>query len=98
MGVKDPGDCPSRFEGAAWTTLNAGQITGPAGSTVVAGHNLTYVWKYRNRWFFIEGSSMNAWYLPLNAIQGALQMIPLSGAAKKGGKLLFGATWSLDAG
>ena len=36
------------------------QATAPAGSparpgpTVVAGHNLTYVWKYRNRWFFIE--------------------------------------------
>ena len=25
-------------------------------------------------------------------------MIPLSGAATKGGKLLFGATWSIDAG
>jgi hypothetical protein len=65
---------------------------------VVAGQNLTYVWKYRNRWFFIEGGSMNAWYLPLNAIQGALQMIPLSGAATKGGKLLAGFTWSIDAG
>ena len=27
-----------------------------------------------------------------------LSMIPLSGAATKGGKLLFGATWSIDAG
>ena len=41
---------------------------------------------------------MNAWYLPLNAFQGQLSMIPLAGAATKGGKLLFGATWSLDAG
>jgi hypothetical protein len=41
---------------------------------------------------------MNAWYLPLNAIQGALSMIPLSGAATKGGKLLFCASWSIDAG
>ena len=31
-------------------------------------------------------------------IQGVLQLIPLSGAASKGGKLMFGATWSLDAG
>jgi hypothetical protein len=96
--VNDAGDYPLRYDGAAWTTLNAGEITGPAGSSVVAGHNLVYVWKYRNRWFFIEGGTMNAWYLPLNAIQGALQMIPLSGAATKGGRLLFGATWSLDAG
>jgi hypothetical protein len=41
---------------------------------------------------------MNAWYLGLNAIQGDLKMIPLSGAATKGGKLLFCAVWSLDAG
>lgn len=98
MVVNDGGDFPLRFDGTTWTTLNAGQITGPAGSTVVAGKNLTYVWKYRNRWFFIEGGSMNAWYLPLNANQGALSMIPLSGAATKGGKLLFGASWSIDAG
>jgi len=98
MVVNDAGDYPLRYDGTAWTTLNGGQITGPAGSTVVAGHNLTYVCKYRNRWFFIEGGSMNAWYLPLNAIQGALSMIPLSGAATKGGKLLFCASWSIDAG
>lgn len=76
----------------------AGWITGPAGSSVVAGKNLTYVCKYRNRLFFIEGGSMNAWYLPVNAVGGTLQMIPLSGAATKGGKLLFCANWSIDAG
>jgi hypothetical protein len=32
------------------------------------------------------------------AIAGTLQLIPLSGAATKGGKLLFCATWSIDAG
>jgi hypothetical protein len=98
MVVNDAGDFPLRFDGSTWTVLNSNQITGPPGSTVVDGENLTYVWKYRNRWFFIEGGSMNAWYLPIDAIEGALAMIPLSGAASKGGKLLFGATWSLDAG
>lgn len=98
MVVNDAGDYPLRFDGTTWTTLNSGQITGPAGTTVVAGHNLTYVCKYRNRYFFIEGGSMNAWYLPLNSIQGALALIPLSGAATKGGKLLFCTSWSIDAG
>ena len=41
---------------------------------------------------------MNAWYLATNAVGGALSMIPLSGAAAKGGKLLFGAAWTIDAG
>jgi hypothetical protein len=96
--ANDKGDALLRFDGTTWTTLNGGQITGPVGSTVVAGLNLTYVWKYRNRLFFIEGNSMNAYYLGIDAVTGALSKIPLSGAAKKGGKLLFGATWSLDAG
>ena len=41
---------------------------------------------------------MNAWCLPLNAVGGELIYIPLSGAAKRGGSLLFGASWSIDAG
>lgn len=98
MAVNDNGDPPLRFDGATWTLLNTGQITGPGGSAVEFGGNLVYVWKYRNRLFFIEANSMNAWYLPLNSIQGALSLIPLSGAATKGGHLLFGATWSVDAG
>ena len=96
--VNDAGDPPLRFDGAAWIVLNAGQITGPVGSAVEFGENLVYVWKYRNRLFFIEVNSMNAWYLGLNSVGGVLEMIPLSGAATKGGKLLFGATWSIDAG
>src|SRR5262245_34843463 len=82
---------PTASDGASW-------ITGPAGTPVANGRNLSYVWKYRNRLFFIGGGSMSAWYLPLNAVGGTLQEIPLSGAATRGGKLLFGATWSIDAG
>jgi len=98
--VNDAGDYPLRFNGTTWETLNASQITasGPGSTLVATGQNLVYVCKYRNRYFFIEKNSMNAWYLPLNAVGGALQMIPLSGAATKGGKLLFCASWSIDAG
>ncbi len=98
IAVNDGGDYPMRYDGIAWTRLDTDQIHGPPDTTVEHGKNLIHVCKYRNRWFFIEGGSMNAWYLPLNAIQGALLMIPLSGAATKGGKLMFAATWSVDAG
>jgi hypothetical protein len=83
--------------GTTWTTYDGGQITFTEGP-VAAGENLVYVWKYRNRLFFIESNSMNAYYLGIDAIQGALTRIHLSGAASKGGKLLFGAVWSLDTG
>ena len=102
MVVNDAGDYPLRFDGITWTTLSAGEIhTDPAlpvPPTCHDGRNLTYVWKYRNRWFFIEGGTMNAWYLPTNAIAGQLLMIPLSGSATKGGKLVAGFSWSIDAG
>ena len=62
------------------------------------GRGLCFVWKYRSRLFFIETDSMNAWYLGIDSVGGLLQQIPLSGAATRGGKLLFGAVWSLDAG
>ena len=75
------------------------RITGvaPARHRSSIGHGLTYVWKYRNRLFFIQGGTMNAWCLPVDAVGGELIYIPLSGAAKRGGSLLFGASWSVDA-
>jgi len=105
--VNDNGDYPLRFDGGTWETLNPGytppggkpsKITGPVGSTVVNGGNLSYVWKYRNRLFFIENGSMNAYYLGIDSAGGVLSAIPLSGAATQGGYLLFGAVWSLDSG
>jgi hypothetical protein len=108
--VNDAGNFPLRFDGTTWETLDPTytppvdkppKITGPVVDPPVSvqqGANLTYVWKYRGRLFFVEGGSMNAWYLDINAVGGVLQLIPLSGAATKGGKLLFGATWSVDAG
>jgi hypothetical protein len=75
-------------------------ITGPATApaAIQNGQGLTYVWKYRSRLFFIQGGTMNAWCLPINAVGGELVYIPLSGAAKRGGSLLFGASWSVDSG
>ena len=67
-------------------------------SGVSQGTGLTYAWKYRNRLYFIQRNSMNAWYLPLDAVGGVLLPIYLAGAANKGGKLLFGASWSIDTG
>jgi hypothetical protein len=96
--VNDAGDFPLQYDGTTWTTFSADQINGPVGTPVEHGANLVHVCKYRNRLFFIEANSMNAWYLGLNSVSGTLQQIPLSGAATKGGKLMFCATWSIDAG
>jgi len=111
IAVNDAGNPPLRYDGVSWEVLTSGYVppggkpstidvdlTKYPGARVDGGQNLSYVCKYRNRLFFIELNSMNAWYLPLNSVGGNLEYIPLSGAATKGGKLLFCATWSLDAG
>ena len=100
--VNDAGDAPLRFDGTTWEIADpfaTNPITGPVGTPVVAGHGLSYVWKYRRRLFFIGAGTMSAWYLTnIDAVGGALLEIPLAGAATKGGKLMWGATWSMDAG
>jgi hypothetical protein len=102
LAVNDAGDYVRRYNGTIWEYLNSafagtpGKILMPDNTTAATG--LTHIWKYKNRLFFVQGGTMNAYCLPLNAVAGKLELIPLSGAAKRGGSLLFGATWSLDAG
>jgi hypothetical protein len=102
LAVNDAGDYVRRYDGSSWQYLNGAfagtptKIFMPDGTTPATG--LTYVWKYRSRLFFIKGNSMDAYCLPVNAVGGTLIYIPLSGAAKRGGSLLFGASWSVDAG
>src|SRR4249919_1793037 len=110
IAVNESGnDYPLRFNGTSWVTLDGtagapaptdggSKITGPAGTPVEFGKGLSYVWKYRGRLYFIGAGSMDAWYLPIDSVGGVLAKIPLAGAATLGGKLIAGASWSLDAG
>lgn len=88
-------------------------ITSPGGAAVADGadsevsaiaitnvgtDDLSQVWSFASRLFFVEAGTMNAWYLPVDSIGGAAASFSLAGIFKRGGSLLFGATWSLDAG
>lgn len=104
IAVNDAGEYALRYNGTTWQQLRPGAttppslITGPGGTPVAAGLGLTQVWKYRRRLFFIQGGTMNAWFLDIDAVGGVLQQIPLSGSFTLGGYLLFGCTWSVSAG
>ena len=95
LAVNETGDSVMRFDGTTWTTYTTELTGGPVPGTA---KGLSYVCKYRNRFYFIETKSMNLWYLPIDSHQGALTKIPMSGAASLGGYLLFLANWSIDAG
>jgi hypothetical protein len=83
-------DLRQLYNGSAWTNLPA--ITGVSSAT------LSYVWVFKNRLFFVQKDTMNAWCLAVDAIGGAATQISLSGVFKKGGSLLFGDTWSVNSG
>lgn len=82
-------DTPKLFDGVAWTDAN---ITGLDPTT------LRDVWAYRNRIYFAGPGAMQVSYLSVDTIGGAAQTFSLAGVFTKGGEILFGGTWSLDAG
>ena len=55
-------------------------------------------WSHANRMWFVEKNTSSAWYLPINSIGGAVTEFPLRSVFRRGGSLLFGTTWSMDAG
>lgn len=64
----------------------------------VTTSDLSQVWIFKERAFFVEENTVNAWYLPVESIGGTASKLPLGAVFTKGGSLLFGATWSLDSG
>jgi hypothetical protein len=51
-----------------------------------------------NRVFLIEVGTLKAWYLPSGAIGGAANALDMSSVADRGGYIMAGATWTMDAG
>lgn len=88
-------DSLQRYDGSSWlaiTGVSAGAITGVTTST------LSQAWAFKNRLFFTQGNTMKAWFLAVDSISGAASDLTLAGVFQRGGSLLFGATWSIDAG
>lgn len=81
---------PARqYDGTAWTVP---AITG------ISSALFSHVWAYSNRQWFVEKNTTNAWYLGINSVTGAATKFPLAGIFNLGGVLLFGETFSSDAG
>lgn len=82
-------DSVRNYDGTTWTT--------PA-ITAVTSSTLSHVWSYGSKLFFVQKNTQSAWYLPVDQIAGAAVQVSLAGIFQKGGPLLFGAKWSMDAG
>ena len=88
-------DSPRLYDGATFTTITG--VSTPA-ITGVTTSTLSHVWAYKNRLYFVQGGTMVAWYLPIDSVGGAASDHTLRGVFQRGGALLFGSTWSVDAG
>ena len=84
------------FDGMSWQQVT--DASTPFAVTNVDTRHLSHVWAYNNRQFFVQKDSMNAWYLGVNSVAGPATKLPLAGVFRKGGSLLFGASWSSDSG
>lgn len=81
------------YNGSTWTTSPA--ITFADATTM---SQLNYGWLFKNRQFFLKNATLDAYYLPVNAMGGAASVFPLGGVMKKGGSLMTGFSWSLESG
>lgn len=84
--------------GGGSAAANGTQATSFIGISGVATSDLIFPWAFKNRLFFIEKESMNVWYMPVDQLGGTALVFPLGGVFSLGGSLMFGATWSINAG
>lgn len=64
----------------------------------VTSADMSFVWSYKNRLWFVDGKTLNAYYMDVDQIGGTAHVFPLGGVFPNGGALLFGARWSLQSG
>lgn len=88
-------DTPYVYDGATWTAVTA--VSTPA-ITNVTTTDLINIWQFKSRIWFVEKNTLSAWYLPTSAVGGAAVEFPLNAFCRRGGYLMAGGTWTIDAG
>lgn len=84
------------YDGTSWQAVNA--ASAPFSITGVDTSTIIHINAYRNRIYMVEAGSLNVWYLPVDSVGGAAQVLSLAGIFTKGGVISFTATWSSESG
>lgn len=79
------------------TTQLVPGVSFPSGVALTTA-DLSYVWAYKNRIWFIQKNSLDAWYMPVDQVGGELTKWPMGGVFPRGGSLIWGQAWSLYSG
>lgn len=60
--------------------------------------DMSFVWGYKSRLWFVQKDTLTAWYLEVDSIGGTATPFPMGGIFPNGGSLIFGQPWSLETG
>ncbi|HZT03691.1 MAG TPA: hypothetical protein VFA39_15630 [Steroidobacteraceae bacterium] len=88
-------DKPLLYNGTTWTAVDGASTPAITGVTSTL---LTNVNVFKQRCWYVETASFNAWYSAAGAMTGALTKFDMSGVFKKGGYLMAMANWTVDGG
>ena len=88
-------DSPQYWDGSSWITITG--VSTPA-ITGITTSEIIHAFVFKRRMYLILVDSLDVYYLPVDGVGGAAQKIPLGGIAYKGGYVMAGETWTLDAG
>lgn len=83
------------YNGSSWIDVDQSSVPAITG---VDTDDFIGVMVHKRRVWFVEKDTLNAWYLPVNAVGGAAEKFSLAGIANLGGYLMAINTWTLDAG
>lgn len=87
--IANGSDTVRHYNGSVWVA--------PA-ITVATPEDLITVTAHKNRLWFAEKATLNAWYLPTSSVAGAATKFGLGGLCKLGGELTAVGSWSRDGG
>lgn len=83
------------YDGSTWAAMVDG--TDPGELDGVTSATVDHLNVYRNH-IWLMNRTMTAYYLPTDQIAGTVGEVALAGVFRKGGYIMFSATWSMDAG
>lgn len=81
------------YDGTTWSA-DGGTYT----ITGVDTATCTNIALHKNRVWLVKSGTLDVYYLPTSAIQGAVTSFPLGGVAQLGGSVVAIGTWTIDAG
>jgi hypothetical protein len=88
-------DLMKNYDGTTWVDVNG--VSTPA-ITGVTTSTLETVCVHKRRMWFTQASSMDLWYLDVDAIGGAVTRFPVGPLFARGGKVVACASWTIDGG